>query len=478
MGRSQLPRGWVGAERFPLPATAAWADQDKVARELKYRDGMMVLGAANNTLVGVRSEMHMTTLAATRSGKGVSQIIPNMLLYRGPVVAIDPKAELATITAKRRRDMGQNVYVLDPFERAENTAATMRCRFNPMDRLHVDEDESADEASLIADSLIIQSTKGDPHWTLAARNLVKTLILVLTCALPRDHPNRNLIGVRRELMQHDVVARLARFGRMEPRSLTWERARELALVFAAIPEDERGSILSSARTQTEFLDSPAMARVLSGSDFRFEDLKEHPGTVYLCLPASRLATHGRWLRLMINCALDAMERKRKRLRDPVLFILDEFYSLGRMERIEKAAGLMAGYGVKLWTILQDLQQLQANHQSSWQTFLGNSGVVQAFGNTDPATCEFLSKRLGKVTIATASENAVSMNQQMAGHSGVSRARMTTELLQPDEIEGHFAAHLRNQLVLLGGHPPMQLDRIRYFEHPAFKGLYEPDPAYR
>ena len=61
-----------------------------------------------------------------------------------------------------------------------------------------------------------------------------------------------------------------------------------------------------------------------------------------------MATHARWLRLMILLSLSVMERTRGKPKLPVLFILDEFPALGHMQALETAAGLMAGFGVKLW----------------------------------------------------------------------------------------------------------------------------------
>jgi type IV secretion system protein VirD4 len=50
----------------------------------------------------------MITVAGSRvAGKGVSVIIPNLIFYPGSVFAIDPKGELASITARRSaRDLG------------------------------------------------------------------------------------------------------------------------------------------------------------------------------------------------------------------------------------------------------------------------------------------------------------------------------------------------------------------------------------
>jgi len=375
--------------------------------------------------------------------------------------------------------MGQSVNVLDPFLITQNSAARFRAGFNPMDRVLQQNPGSIDEAALIADSLIIQSTRGDPHWTLSARNLVKALILVQSFALPVGHEQRSLIGVRRLLMAPDLTAKLKAFVAMDVRSDAWAIAREAVGAYLVTPDNERGSILSSARTQTEFLDAPAMANVLTKSDFTFESLKNPntPGSVYLCIPATKLATHGRWLRLMINCGLEAMEREKARPRDQVLFLLDEFAAMGRMDRIEMAVGLMAGYGVKLWPILQNLGQLKALYKDNWETFLGNSGIVQAFGNSDLTTCEYLSKRLGQITIATATAQNVSLNQQIAGQTGINTARINAPLMQPDEIERYFASHNNNQLVIQSGQRPLQLDRIAYYEHKAFRHLHEPDPSH-
>ena len=132
----------------------------------------------------------------------------------------------------------------------------------------------------------------------------------------------------------------------------------------AMGEKERGSVLSSARTQTQWLDSPKMPAVLERSDFDLADLKRKKMSVYLCLPATRMATHARWLRLMVLLALGVMERVKQKPELPVLFVLDEFPVLGYMQSIETAAGLMAGFGVKLWPIIQNVGQLKqhtANH---------------------------------------------------------------------------------------------------------------------
>ena len=145
---------------------------------------------------------------------------------------------------------------------------------------------------------------------------------------------------------------------------------------------EAAGVLSAAQRHTHFLDSPRMSAVLEKSDFTFADVKTRPTTVYLVLPPDRLATYARWLRLMLAQGLTDLARAPASPARPVLFLLDEFAALGHMESIEKAAGQIAGFGVKLWPVVQDLTQLKRDYREAWETFMGNAGILQFFGNND------------------------------------------------------------------------------------------------
>jgi type IV secretion system protein VirD4 len=159
-------------------------------------------------------------------------------------------------------------------------------------------------------------------------------------------------------------------------------------------------------------------------------------SIYLCLPARFIPTHARFLRLASNLILYRMEAQgldQPKCGHPVLMVLDEFAAIGRLESIEKAAGLMAGYGVKLWTILQDLGQLKRHYKESWETFLGNAGLLQFFANSDMTTLEWLSKRLGQVEViretqgsSDATTAGTSKSQSRTEQSGWSRSNGTTQ----------------------------------------------------
>ena len=118
-------------------------------------------------------------------------------------------------------------------------------------------------------------------------------------------------------------------------------------------------------------------------------------TVYLVLPADRLETFGRWLRLLVQQAITVNARNIEAKPDkPILFLLDEMAALGRLTMVEQAFSLMAGFGMQLWGIVQDLSQLDRIYDKGWETFIGNSGVLQYFGSRDHKTAEYFSKLCG------------------------------------------------------------------------------------
>jgi type IV secretion system protein VirD4 len=454
------------------------------------------LGAAEGTLIGLADDRHMMTVAGSRAGKGVCAIVPNLLTYDGSVLAIDPKGELACITASwRHRGLGQRVHVLDPFRRVAGEAAGYRAAFNPLSILRDPRSgalgaQAIEDAGLIADALVIAGG-GDTHWDDAARNLLEGLILHVAAA-PEYVGEADLVTVRALLMAgathagQDGMAGLEARMHAHAEALRASAGEEAgegmldaadAIAFAAAdffekPENERGSVLSTARRHTKFLDFAAMKQVLRDHSFDLTDLKTHPDgvTVFLCLPATRMSTCARWFRLFVNLALEAMERVPEPPPVPVLMVLDEFAILGHMRQIEDAAGQIAGFGVKLWPILQDLTQLKALYGERWETFMGNAGVLQFFGNNDVTTLEFIERRLGKTTIRVQRDHEITQDARNKGERGLSAGPEVHPLISAEEAARVFARDdpAGRQLVLLAGRDaPLVLERVRYYDHPAF-----------
>ncbi len=231
---------------------------------------------------------------------------------------------------------------------------------------------------------------------------------------------------------------------------------------------EAAGVLSAAQRHTHFLDSPRMSAVLGRSDFRFADLKRRNATVFLVLPPDRLSTYSRWLRLLISQSLLDMARDPAKPQTPVLYLLDEFAALGHLAPIERAMGLMAGYGVQLWPILQDVHQLRATYGQRAGTFLSNAGVLQVFGVNDHDSARLISDLLGQETVVfqtiartvDAEETGISYSQQNVGRP----------LLTPDEVRNILG---NVELLFLAGQRPIIAGKLAYYTDPEFRGAFDP-----
>ena len=499
--KQDLPRGLDKPPRASgrdRGLSARWLAGEELTQDAWSAEGGILLGTRNGKIIGWKDDRHLLTIAGSRAGKGVSLIIPNLITYKGSAVIIDPKGENAARTAGRRgggtkaggEGLKQDVYVLDPFGESGLDSAS----FNPLDSLDANSEDVVEDIGLFADALITHPEQGERHWTESAQALIRALIL-LVVADPRFAERRNLLTVRRLLTLTDPAITDAResvpAGMDEP---TAEEALMAMLVsqvdtpygyicvgmgeqLAAMAEKERGSVLSSARTQTQWLDSPKMRSVLERSDFKLGNLKLKKMSVYLCLPATRMATHSRWLRLMVLLALGVMERVKQKPELPVLFVLDEFPVLGYMQSIETAAGLMAGFGVKLWPIIQNVGQLKQHYSKSWETFIANAGIVTAFGVSDSETLKVLSDCLGRTGIVVKVDSGASRSALGQGASPLHDDRREVPLLAEHELRLAFGRSKQRLLIYNVENEPAVVNRFTYYKDDRFKGLYDPDPDY-
>jgi type IV secretion system protein VirD4 len=383
--------------------SAEWATLTHLQEKDLIGDQGFFLGLFEDTPSPLHytGDRHLLTVAPTRSGKGIATIVPNLLTYEGSALVIDPKGENARMTAPRRGDgdsaagipgMKQKVYTVDPWSITGQPIA----RFNPLDWIVSDEANSSENAMMLADSIVTpREGKADPFWDEEAKALLMGFILFV--ALDHDEDGKRTLGRVRDIIVSDFDQLSQVLGRMavHPHPIVQTTAAR------TITKEEkmRSGVLASLQSHTHFLDSPAIRDNLSGSDFKFEDLKTTKMTVYLVLPADRLDTFGRWLRLLVQQAITVNARNIEHTPDkPILFLLDEMSALGRLSMVEQAYGLMAGFGMQLWGIVQDLSQLERIYDKGWETFIGNSGVLQYFGSRDHRTAEYFSKLCGVTTM--------------------------------------------------------------------------------
>jgi type IV secretion system protein VirD4 len=458
------------ALRSTAHGSARWGDP----ATLQLASGLIV-GEAAGQLLRFDGEAHLLSIAPTGGGKGLGAVFPNLLDYPGAILCTDIKGENYAVTARYRRDrLGQPVAALDPFGLVGGSA-----RYNPLDLIDPARADAYDFSRLIASMLVVpEPGRHEPFWDDEAASLIAGVVLyVALVAAPAD---RHLGTVRHFLtlseqqfaaLLDEMTATEACFGLIR-RAGNRIRQKEARLL---------SNVLASTNRHTEMLDSPNLLRTLTGSTFRLSDLKQFPHSIYLVLPPHHLRSHGRWLRLLVAAALRVLTASPGQPPRNVLFLLDEFPVLGRMEVVEEAIAYARSYGISIWMLVQDLSQLREVYRSSWETLLANTRVKQAFGTADEATAEYLSRLTGQATVRVETHNQSRgttsgrtwLPQSQRG-SSQNFGETGRRLLLPDEVRRLPDGQ---QLLFISGQPPLLTSRVDYLRRPELAARADPNPLY-
>jgi type IV secretory pathway TraG/TraD family ATPase VirD4 len=458
----------------PVIGTAQWMPPEQVAANNPYQKGAIWIGrngTEDREAIGRKDDSHVLLCAKTRAAKGRAIITNNLLMWPGSVFCNDPKGENASITAARRGQgsqhikdcLNQDVYVLDSHD-VSQVDNKYRAYYNVLDELSVDDPDTPTKAGVIAESCISRHAKADPTWDNKARTFIKALILhIISNPWFDDHHPRDMVTLRRFVVAGDVFA-VEHAMKRDPKRYEAEGPPDgfklLLMAMAAntafdgiIAEQARSyqasrasqpkmwnSIRTSAEEHTDWIDDTRIRTVLRSSEtrtrtFKARDLQRKEGgvSVFLCLKSSLKDTLSSWPRILVNMILMAAQDDQNQSTatgHQTLMMLDEFASLERMPQIETAAADIAGAGVKMFFVVQSLNQL-ANpkaYAESWETFLNSADTHIYYGFNDNFTAEYVSKRLGEVELIRrmrSSSSAIGESEAEARTTGDSIARGST-----------------------------------------------------
>ena len=411
-------------------------------------------------LIYDNDDRHMLTIAGSRSGKGASVIIPNLLKWEHSVLCIDPKGTNTHVTAAWRRKLGNSVFVIDPFNMVpdENPAY-----FNPISIIDPNSITVVEDIRMISESLIPPDADGkNVHFTEGAKTLLDGYIThVVTSG---DYKNPSLIDVY-NIINMDLRGGKAVdiHGKMNENTSCGGLANQTAQkVLEGMGTNEFASVISTLKTNLKWLASEAFRETLTHSSFSFEEMKDTPTSVYLVIPPDMLKTHRQFLRLFISVAASRYTRGGK-AKIPGLFIIDECPALGHMEEIAKAYGELASYNIIMWTFFQDKGQLDELYGARAETFIGSSRAVQVF-NVRSKDADWVSEMIGTRGAVNGSDD--NKNTEIKGFRDA--GSIDTEVGGRDGL----------QYILRAGEPTMLLQRTPYYKTIPFKNMAGIDPDHR
>lgn len=439
-------------------------------KAFQSEDGLLIgRDIGTGKLMRYDGPAHLLTLAPTRAGKGVGTVIPNLLTVPRSVLVIDPKGENAKIAGEARKRFGA-VHILDPF----GVTGLSSSAYNPLGQLDAGSLDLGEDAASLSEALVMDppGQQSDAHWNEEAKALLSGLIMF---AVAHEDQDRKTLATVREYLTLPPEKFRALLELMQDSTAAGGLIARAANRFLGKSDREAASVMSSAQRHTHFLDSPRIVAATARSDFQFSALRHDLTSIFLVLPPNRLDAYSRWLRLLVAQALqdiardaEAAQAGAQRLKQPALFLLDEFAALGRLEAVERAMGLMAGYGLQLWPILQDMSQLRDLYGARANTFVANAGVLQTFGVNDFETAKWLSQSMGKETIGYQTES-----HRPGDIATTTQHIAARDLMTPDEI---MQIDPSVQLLRVQGKPVIIAKKLRYFADREFDGLYLPPNA--
>ncbi len=439
-----------------------WSENGEQYSILSKNKGIIL--AQNNYLpVDKRGNINVLVVGGSGSGKSASYSIPNAFQMLGSYVFTDPKGELYDKTAGYLRKNGYEIKVLNLVNPANSDG------YNPL--MHVNSEIDVD---VIANTIVKgQKSEGggsDPYWDDMAEMLLKALIYYLIAVRPEEEQNlascselvraantnggSNLLTELMNQLPYDHPAR------MNYKSI------EIA------PEKTYGSILSSLQSKLGKFDSKEIAEVTSTDTINFEDIGSKKTAVYVISSDTHKAYDFLltiFFSQMIQQLYDFADKNGGRLKVPTFFILDEFANIGQIPDFDKKISTSRSRGISFSVILQNLDQLEAVYEKSYETIMGNCDTHVFLGSNSYKTVEYFSKALGEKTIT---RESLSVNRDKQFHrQGYSDSDqiMARALMTPDELR-----RMDNDLCIIyeKGIKPVKAHKYYYFETSMAKKLGE------
>ena len=411
--------------------------------------GSPILGRDQGVPFGYQGEGSLLTVAQAGSGKDRCVILPNLIRYRGSMIVVDPKGADADDAAAWRLKMGQAVHVYDPYGVTDPAKLPAGClaTFNPLDVIRTS--RTPIEDAKVISAAIVYHEERQPHFSNGARQLCAG-VMVYVALDPAFEGKRTMATVWRAMRSGMSDAAMGENGEVNAKDDKFRQflqgmakskvargyAAGEANAFLRMNSKEAAQFLSTLYTNCgSILDSPAILDNMASSSVDFGSLQTKPATVFLVLPGSLADTHARWFRLLLGCAFMQIERAGlapvagQAKPAATLFILNEFFTLGKFPQIVEAMGRMRGYGVKFWSFVQNLSQLKQHYGDAWTNITGNAGVIQYFGGSgDVFTMEYISKLSGLRSAGT-----ISTSENEKGGQSVSQGTMSRPVMYPDEV---------------------------------------------
>ncbi len=405
---------------------------------------------------------HHLVVAGTRGGKGVSAVIPAILDHQGPVVALDIKGENFAVTRRHRQELGRKVAVLNPFGVIEAS----QDRFNPLD--YIRPEHLARDIAVLADGLVKPEPGDAGHFSDMARKLIAAAIEVVVTN--EEAEKRNLVSVMDLLLSSNLESTLTAW--VANSDIVGHRPAQAANTILGTGEKERGSIISTLSKSFDWMKFDEMREFLSGSSFKLDDLLNDRVDIFIVVPLDQVKDQAVFMRLFINLVLGSVVRQdgRRKVKAPVLLVLDEFVRMGRMDQIMNIANVAAGAGIEALFVTQDTGQVEQTYgRYDARSIFGSCITKRVFNVNDIETAEWAARHLGDSTVYS---QQIREGRSQGDGWDLSYSEQRQKLMTPEQIIGMPSDAV---LLLIGNRSPLKATQNVYFQSELYRGKFDHNP---
>ncbi|NOG73509.1 MULTISPECIES: type IV secretory system conjugative DNA transfer family protein [Roseicella] len=460
-------RPLFGASRF---ATRADGERVGLSYSATPRPDTIILGRTEGwqpRYVGLPGTEHVLLAAKTRSGKGVSFVLPNCFAWGESLVVLDVKRENWDATAGHRKRMGQEVFLFQPLAEDGRT----HC-WNPLGDIDVRQPDYVSKLQRRAYDFFPEVMGRERFWQDGARSAFLSIAVLIT-----ETPGLvlNPATVFRWFARGDASAELARMIDVRRKSGNpySQACVDLISDYLSGTEEVVKGVRKHVTATMGLWFNPKVAAATERSDFDLKQLRRRRMSVYVAVMPADLGQLGVLLRLfftqLFESNTDVLPDQDRSIRYKCHVLLDEFTSIPAMRPLAKAAGFAAGFGLRFSFVVQSKNQVREEYKGQGEaSLLENLGAEVYFGTSDPALCKEISERSGNDTVEVMSRSTPRWMAWLRPDRQSETAHLQKRaLLLPQEVAQMPA---EQELVFRASVPAFLLRKLRWFEDPSFRRL--------
>jgi len=428
---------------------------------------------------------HLFGFCPTRSGKGVGMVIPTLLTWKHSVMVNDPKGEAWALSAAFRKAAGQNVIKFEPAG-VDGTGA----RWNPLDEIRIFTLRDVADAQMVMSMACDPKGKGlDDYFDKAGYEFLTAVALHVRYTSVQNSSDGSLAACANflgdplwdsdkqmytEMMNanHDPEGKMDWKDSLGNPTKTHPMIANAAKTMLNKEDKDRSGVLSTAKSLLSLYLDPIVARNTSKSDFLVRDLMtgEKAVSLYYVVSSEDMERMTPLTRLFyaIFIRRNASEMKFEggqsvaSYTHPLLMIIDEAASLQKLPILQEALGYIAGYGIRMFFLVQDIVQIEELYGDK-QSIDSGAETRIAYAPNKIETAEKLARMSGKTTVT---EDSGSRSRDImgikAGNLSVSTTKTGRDLVTADEFLG---LHDQDIVVFVKGKPPIYGRKAFYYENP-------------